>query len=336
MAEDRDSSAGDQGVETAEVLVRGLIEEALRPVWARLKALEASRADLVNELEARSAENEATRSELVILKRALAAGLVPSAEVGSSKIKVPEPKTFGGDRNAKELENFLWDMEEYFKAAKVPDEEKVRIAPMYLSGDAKLWWRSRVRDDANTGRHGLESWDGLKKELKAQFLPHNVSWMGREALKNLKHTTSVRDYVKAFSSLMLDIENMTEEDRLFNFVSGLQPWAQTELRRQAVKDLPSAMAAAEGLMDYSLSDGSKGNKGKGESGISGSRGTLKCDDISAATEASVSKPKSKACWGCGGQHLQRNCPENQKLAALKQVESEEDSALVTVNPLRLV
>ena len=28
-----------------------------------------------------------------------------------SKLKVPEPKKFDGSRNAKELENFLWDME---------------------------------------------------------------------------------------------------------------------------------------------------------------------------------------------------------------------------------
>ncbi|KAL0395501.1 UNVERIFIED_CONTAM: hypothetical protein Slati_4516300 [Sesamum latifolium] len=37
-----------------------------------------------------------------------------------SKVKVPDPKTFGGERSAKELENFLWDMEVYFQAAKVP------------------------------------------------------------------------------------------------------------------------------------------------------------------------------------------------------------------------
>lgn len=36
----------------------------------------------------------------------------------SSKLKVPEPKQFGGSRNAKELENFLWDMKQYFKAAR--------------------------------------------------------------------------------------------------------------------------------------------------------------------------------------------------------------------------
>ena len=39
------------------------------------------------------------------------------------------------------------------------------------------------------------------------------------------------DYVKEFSSLMLDIKNMSEEDKSFNFFYGLQAWAQTELRR---------------------------------------------------------------------------------------------------------
>lgn len=63
-----------------------------------------------------------------------------TAEPSPSKIKTPEPKAFGGARNAKELENFLWDMDEYFKAAKILDEEKIMVPTMFLSGDAKLWW----------------------------------------------------------------------------------------------------------------------------------------------------------------------------------------------------
>ena len=76
--------------------------------------------------------------------------------------------------------------------------------------------------------------------------------MAREALKRLRHTGSVREYVKEFSSLMLDIKNMSEEDKLFNFMSGLQGWAQTELRRQGIRDLPTAMAAADCLVDYKM------------------------------------------------------------------------------------
>ena len=36
---------------------------------------------------------------------------------------------------------------------------------------------------------------------------------------------------RIFSSLMLDIKNMSDDDKLFNFMCGLQGWAQTELRR---------------------------------------------------------------------------------------------------------
>ncbi|KAL0281710.1 UNVERIFIED_CONTAM: hypothetical protein Sradi_7294500 [Sesamum radiatum] len=35
-------------------------------------------------------------------------------------------------------------------------------------------------------------------------------------------------------------------------MAGLQPWAQTELRRQGVKDLPSAIAAADRLADFKV------------------------------------------------------------------------------------
>ena len=76
--------------------------------------------------------------------------------------------------------------------------------------------------------------------------------MAREALKRLRHIGSVKDYVKEFSSLMLDIKNMSEEGKLFNFMSGLQGWAQTELRRQGVRDLPVAMATINCLVDYKM------------------------------------------------------------------------------------
>jgi len=61
-----------------------------------------------------------------------------------SKVKVPDPKQFSGNRNAKDLENFLWDMEQYFKAARISEEEKVTVTCVFLTGDAKLWWRTRV------------------------------------------------------------------------------------------------------------------------------------------------------------------------------------------------
>ena len=83
------------------------------------------------------------------------------------------------------------------------------LSSMYLTGDAKLWWRTRSEDDV---RPKIQTWEMLKRELKEQFLLGNTSWVARESLKRLRQTGSVRDYVKEFSSLMLDIKNISEED----------------------------------------------------------------------------------------------------------------------------
>ena len=50
----------------------------------------------------------------------------------------------------------------------------------------------------------------LKKELKDHFFHTNTTWVARESLKRLKHTKSMINYVKEFSSLMLDIKNVSE------------------------------------------------------------------------------------------------------------------------------
>ena len=133
-----------------------------------------------------------------------------------------------------------------------PVGEQVTITTMYFSGNAKLWWWTRSSDDAAVGRPKIERWEILKKELKNQFLPTNTTWMARESLQKLKQTGSIRDYVKELSSLFLEIKDMSEVDKLFNFMSRLQGWAQTELRRQGVQDLPSTMAATDCLFDYKM------------------------------------------------------------------------------------
>ena len=133
--------------------------------------------------------------DIAILKKAVLQGYTSGPEA-TSKVRVLEPKGFNGNRNAKELENFLWDIEQFFKAAHVLDGEKVSITSMYLTSDAKLWWRTRMEDDAESGRPQITTWETLKKELKDQFLPTNTAWVAREALKRLRHTGSVREYVK--------------------------------------------------------------------------------------------------------------------------------------------
>ena len=75
----------------------------------------------------------------------------------------------------------------------MPNQEMVTVTSMYLSGDAKLWWRTHVEDDADAGRGKDDSWEALKKELKDKFLPTNTAWVVRDSLKKLKQTGTVRE-----------------------------------------------------------------------------------------------------------------------------------------------
>ncbi|XP_009779304.2 uncharacterized protein [Nicotiana sylvestris] len=322
-------------VAALEALVGTIDGDQFLTILTRLAYLEA-------EMNRLSEECTDLKTENGLLRRAVGN---EEAQRGAdrTKVRIPEPKEFNGTRSAKKLENFLWDMEQYFHAAKVQDEDKVPITTMYLVDDAKLWWRTRVADDVSAGRPKIDSWEGLKKELKDQFFPSNAGWIARDRLKKLKQTGTVRDYVKDFSSLMLDISNMSEEDKLHNFLYGLQSWAQMELRRQNVKDLPSAIATADALGDFRLGqDGSdfsttlkskNGNKDKGKewrkngnekgNAIEGN-GNEKGKQCAGPSTNKGQNSKFDGCFICKGPHMARDCPRIEKLSALFEEEKSED------------
>jgi hypothetical protein len=112
------------------------------------------------------------KDDVSALKKALANTISGS---GTSKPKLSKPKTFDGVQSSKELENFLWDMEQYFSVAKIDRGGQMNIIVMYLMGDAKLWWRTRIKEDLNVGHPKIETWERLKQELKEQFLLNNTS-----------------------------------------------------------------------------------------------------------------------------------------------------------------
>ncbi|KAJ7974912.1 Retrotransposon protein, putative, Ty3-gypsy subclass [Quillaja saponaria] len=111
------------------------------------------------------------------------------------------------------------------------EEAKVTTATMYLAGDAKLWWRIKYVD-IQDGRCVIDTWEDLRRELKAQFFPENVEYIARRNLRELKQTGTIWEYVKKFAGLMLDIRDMSEKDKMFYFLEGLKPWARAELQRQ--------------------------------------------------------------------------------------------------------
>ena len=112
------------------------------------------------------------------------------------RVKVPKPHTFNGKRDAKELENFLWHMELYFEAIALTNEAtKVRTTTLYLTNKATLWWRQRFAN-IEKEKCTIDTWDAFKQKIKKRFYPNDVAYLARKNTKRLKHTGSIREYVK--------------------------------------------------------------------------------------------------------------------------------------------
>ena len=145
---------------------------------------------------------------------------------------------------------------------------------------------------------------------------------------------SVTEFVKEFSSLMLDIRNMSDEDKLFKFISGLQGWAQTELKRQGVRDLLAVMVAADCLVDYKMgstidttskskTDGGKKCKVEGKpffnkkaSWKGAKNGVAEAKPMETTTKYVQQTTRPVGCLICNGPHRAKDCSKREKLTAL--------------------
>ncbi|KAA0053169.1 uncharacterized protein E5676_scaffold1775G00050 [Cucumis melo var. makuwa] len=267
-------------------------------------------------------------ARLNLTMRAVANQAPAGGAISVSNVKIPEPKPFCGARDAKALENYIFDLEQYFKATNtVTEEAKVTLATMHLSEEAKLWWRSRYLD-IQEGRCTVDTWDALKRELRSQFFSENEEILARQKLHDLRHTGEIQEYVKQFAGLMLDIRDMSKKDKVFFFVEGLKPWARAKLYEQRVQDLTSAYAATEQLFDLTSDSqdvrrhqsSSPERNRNSRSSSPQTAGGEKCPGKDCRSHQSntgntwqrpnnQSPPKRRlSCFICGRPHMARECP----------------------------
>ena len=91
-------------------------------------------------VEAIRYEVEELSAKLKLTIRVVSIQLVPAPEgIELTRAKVSEHRHYGGTRDTKEVENFLFDMEQYFRAVRAESEDlKVSLATIYLSEDDKV------------------------------------------------------------------------------------------------------------------------------------------------------------------------------------------------------
>ncbi|PHT84835.1 hypothetical protein T459_13278 [Capsicum annuum] len=283
----------------------------------------------------------ALQEEVADLKQQLEAARVGgnhgSVAYHDVRIEAPKPNVFKGERNAQDVENFIWQLESYFEHVKIVDgAARIRIATMYLSDVAMLWWR-RKKVDMERGLCTITDWDQFTDELKEQFYPQNVVDEARRKLRELKQTSSIHNYVREFTKLSLLVTSFSSEDLLFFFLDGLQNWAKQELRRRNVKTVDEAIKVAESLTDFHAdyakskdnrnkpiaAKGERGDKGK-DKFIPNKNREFKGERNQPSSFRKNYEEKKKGvanrdsgCYLCGDtSHFARSCPSLSKLGAM--------------------
>ncbi|KAF2321025.1 hypothetical protein GH714_032843 [Hevea brasiliensis] len=86
-------------------------------------------------------EQQVSLVAMAVARRGVATAFGASLVI-PSRVEVPKPSVYSGARNAKEIDNFLWSLEQYFRAIGIADDaKKVDHAPLYLVDTAMVWWR---------------------------------------------------------------------------------------------------------------------------------------------------------------------------------------------------
>ncbi|KAK5802900.1 hypothetical protein PVK06_030529 [Gossypium arboreum] len=232
---------------------------------------------------------------------------------------VPEPKKFVGTRSAGDVDNFLWRMENYFRAKGIVDDaDKVQTASLFLIDIAVLWWRGRTTDKRQCE---IGTWEKFQCELKGQFYPEFAEEEARAKLQGITQRGTVGEYVREFKELMLQVSNVTEREAMLAFQEGLKPWVRQEVEQKGVQKLSEAMKVAVSVVKLGLGKDKLGSSKSEERGVceedheedTDEHGNDNGDNCgNGKPRVGKKKPKKKRdklkCFLCDGPHMLKKCP----------------------------
>jgi len=124
----------------------------------------------------------------------------------------------------------------------------MELAQSYLKGYAATWWRTMRQEEGKN--HGY-TWEFFKERVETEFVPRNSDYISRCKLRGFVNATNeyLRQYVRAYSELMLEIRHTHELDRLCQLVMGLSTWAKRKLEENWPSSLSEAITKVEGFSD---------------------------------------------------------------------------------------
>lgn len=154
---------------------------------------------------------------------------------GSRRSSIREPPAFSG--TPADLAEWVFTLEEAL--ASQPQENEVRYAVSYLTGDARRWFMTLC----NNGMRPT-TWTALKAQLVSAFAPDHEKERNRGRLLKARQRGPLEDYVSEFRRLCLLSPDVDELTRTLVFVEGLRAQLKYMVKREHPANLAAAVKAA--------------------------------------------------------------------------------------------
>lgn len=156
-----------------------------------------------------------------------------------SSVKASKPKTYNGLRGD-DPEVWLFQFNQYADINQLEEDARPKLAATYLEGNAATWWRSLVTQSEQN-----ISWRAFQQGLISMFKPVNAKKIARDKLAGLKQNNSVAKYNFDFTQLCLEINDISESEKLDKYVRGLKDKIRVEVELAEPTTLPQAMSKAQ-------------------------------------------------------------------------------------------
>eukprot|EP00253_Pinus_taeda_P034889 PITA_34889 len=223
-----------------------------------------------------------------------------------------KPPLFDGEQE-EAAEAWLININEYFQLYEYDQNLKARLAIFQLQGKATLWWEE-IKIVKGVSEQNITR-EKFQKYFKERYLTeHFYDEKAREFHDLRLGQQSMDEFINRFTSLLRYVPYIKEE-KAKNKQKG-------DISRKRWNDRKNNRVA--GNNKGSRGNGGKG-AGKGQFNINTTKGTFRAKP----SESRVSEPPARSeiegtrppvqCWGCGGPHYVKNCPQRKGVDQISQI-----------------
>eukprot|EP00253_Pinus_taeda_P010631 PITA_10631 len=264
------------------------------------------------------------------------------------KIKPPH---FDGEHE-EAAEAWLINMNKYFQLYEYDHNLKARLAIFQLQGKATLWWEE-VKIVKGVTEQNI-TWDNFQKFFKERYLTECFYDEKAREFHDLRLGQQTMDeFITRFTSLLRYVPYIREEKaKVQRFVSSLPPYMRERIEFDNPKSMDEVIRKARICYQQGKQKGETANrkwsekknfklignfKGNRSSGIKGTGKGInnRFAPKTAPKFRTANEPKASEqpirldnegtarpplqCWGCGGPHYIKNCPQRKGTEQLSQI-----------------